>query len=257
MNLGDQLDELRYNILRDRSDLIAGDTDSFWSDETLLRYIKDAERRFARRVLCLRDGVTPQVTQIKLKNGVQTYPLDKSVFGVISANYTPVNGQRYDLQRSGHALIVQSSPNEAVVFDPVNPYATQLPPGDPLAYFTDETLVFAQQSRVTLSVYPPPATTQDGTILYLRVVRAPLKKYDLNSLGLESEIPEDYQLDVLRWAAYRAQSTWDGDAGAPVPASQHQAAFEDAVKKAVQELKRRMFAQMQFQFGANGYSWPR
>ena len=257
MNLEEQLDELRYNILRDRSDLIAGDDDSLWSDETLLRYIKDGERRFARQSMILRDSTTPEVTRVVLKNAVQTYPLHPSVLAVISARYTDASGTPYDLQRTGHAIVVQSSPIENLIFDPADPYTSELPPGPPLAYFTDETLVWARRATVTLSVYPVPSPTEDGTTLSIRVIRLPMTKYGLDCLDRESEIPEDYQLDVLEWAAFRAQRNWDGDAGAPTTAEQHRQAFEDAVAKATKEAKRKMYAGTQLAYGANGFTWPR
>lgn len=257
MTLDEQLHELRHNVLRDRSDLIAGDTDSLWSDETLLRYIGDAERRFARQSLILRDSTTPEVTQLKLKQGVQLYPLHPSVIAVISARYTDASGTPYDLNRSGHAIISQASPIETVIFDPSDPYTSQLPPGAPLAYFTDETLVYARQSRVTLSVYPIPSATEDGQMLSLRTIRLPTSKYTKDCLDRESEIPLDYQLDVLEWAAYRAQRTFDGDAGAPTNAEQHKTAFNEAVAAATREAKRKMFAGTSLAYGANGFTWTR
>src|SRR5437868_4498421 len=243
MTLGDLLSELRVNVLRDRSDLIAGDTDSLWSDETLLLYIKDAERRFARQTLIIRDSTTPEVVQVRMKSGVQTYPLHTSMLSVLTATYTAPNGPGpYDLQRSGHSLIFQSTPAEAMVWNPADPYTATLPPGPPLAYFTDETLVYARQSRVTLSLYPTPGANEDGQTVYLRVVRLPMGHYSKDCLDRESEIPEDYQLDVLEWAAYRAQRTFDGDAGAPTSADQHRQAFNEAVELAKTEVKRKLFA---------------
>jgi hypothetical protein len=258
MNLGEQLNELRFNVLRDRSDLIAGDSDSLWSDETLLLYIKDAERRFARQSLILRDSTTPQATQVRLKSGVQEYALHPSVIGVLSAQYTdPISKTPYDLQRSGHALVTQAAPVEVTFFDPLNPYSSMLPPGAPLAYFTDETLVYARQTRVTFNVYPIPSDNEDGQIVPLRVVRLPTTGYGRDCLDRESELPEDYQLDVLEWAAYRAQRTYDADAGAPTSADQHKAAFEDAVTQAKREAKRKMFVGTSIAYGANGFSWTR
>lgn len=252
MTLDDQLQELRNNILRDRSDLIAGDTDSLWSDETLLSYIKDAERRFARRALILRDSTTPEATQIKLKTGVATYPAHSSVIAVLSARY---DTNQYDLTRSGHALIGQSAPPEFLEFDPSVPYTVA--PGSPVAYYTDETLVFARQGGITVSVYPAPSAVEDGKILHLRTLRVPMVGYTMDDLARESELPEDYQLDVLEWAAYRAQRGWDGDAGAPVSADAHKAAFEESVTKAIQEVKRKMFANTGLRYGGNGFSWSR
>lgn len=259
MTLDEQLDELRSNVLRDTSDIIAGDTDSLWSDETLLRYIGDAERRFARQSLILRDSTTPEYTQIILKQGVQTYPLHRVALAVLSARYTDTSGNPYDLQRSGHALIAAQAPIEANSWEPAYPYSTQLPPGAPLAFFTDETLVYNRNSRMTLSVYPAPSAVEDGTILYLRTIRLPKSAYrnEENDLGSESELPEDYQLDVLEWAAYRAQRTFDGDAGAPTSADQHKKAFEEAVAAATREAKRKMFAETQLAYGSNGFTWTR
>jgi hypothetical protein len=259
MTLQEQLDELRYNVLRDNSDQIAGDSDSLWSDETLLRYIGDAERRFARQSLIIRDSTTPELTQVTLKNTVQMYPLHKTLLSVLSAHYVDANGSPYDLQRSGHALITQAQPVQALSWDIADPYSSQLPPGQPLAYFTDESLVYNRNSRMTLSVYPVPSPVQDGTTLFVRVIRLPMSGYRnvQTDLERESELPEDYQLDVLEWAAYRAQRTFDGDAGAPTSAEQHKQAFQEAVAAATREAKRKMFAESQFKYGANGFSWTR
>jgi len=259
MTLGEQLAELRFNVLRDRSNLIAGRPDSLWSDETLLRYIGDAERRFARRSLILRDSTTPEVTQVTLKQGVQTYPLHKVALAVISARYVNSVGNAYDLQRSGHALITQTTTLESLIWDPADPYSTVLPPGDPLAYFTDETLVYNRHAQMALSVYPVPDLPQDGTVLHLRTIRLPMSGYRNIDADLrrESEINEDYHLDVLEWAAYRAQRTFDGDAGAPTSAEEHKKAFLEAVVQATREAKRKLFAETQIRYGANGFSWER
>lgn len=254
MTLGDLLDELRNNVLRDRSDIIAGDTDSLWSDETLLRYIGDAERRFARQSLIIRDATTPQVTQVVLKNGVVTYPLHRSVLSVLSAKYST---NTFDMQRTGHALLLQSTPPEFLSFDPADPF--NYPPGPPIAFYTDETTVYATKQRVTMSVYPTPGPDQDGQIVYMRVARLPLTSYanTLDNLNCESDLPEDYQLDVLEWAAYRAQRTFDGDAGAPTSAEQHKKRFEEAVAEAQAEVKRKIFTNIGIHYGMNGFSWVR
>lgn len=252
MNLADQLSELRVNILRDRSDIIAGDTDSLWSDETLIRYIADAERRFARQTMCLRDSATPQVVQVKLKNGTKTYPLHTSVMSVISARY---GTKQSDLLRSGHAMVTIVPPSEYMSFSPIADY--QIPPSDPIAYYTDESLVFAQKGAVTFSVYPAPGPNQDGKLVYLRVARLPLTPYGIDCQERESEIAADYELDVLEWAAYRAQRTFDADAGAPTSAADHKKAFDDAVDACKRDLQSKMFANIGYRYGRNGFSWER
>lgn len=252
MNRGDQLNELRGNVLRDRSDLIAGDTDSLWTDETLLRYIKDGERRFARATLLIRDGHSPQYCQITLRESVREYAMHELVIGVISARAA---GQQTDLYRSGHALVQGPKTREILDFDIIsNDTATT---GAPQAIYTDETLVYASRGRVTVSVYPTPAADDAGTVLTARVVRLPKGDYALADLDEESEIPEDYQLDVLQWAAYRAQANHDGDAGSATSADRHEQAFDRAVARAIKETKRKVFVNTGLNYGQNGFAWER
>jgi hypothetical protein len=132
-----------------------------------------------------------------------------------------------------------------------------LPPSDPVAYYTDETLVYATQTRVTLGLFPKPGAEQAGNPINMRVVRLPMTGYGKDCLDRQSEIPEDYQLDVLEWAAYRAQRTWDGDAGAPTTSQDHLAAFNDAIEKARKETKSKMFANINFRYGRNGFTYTR
>lgn len=252
MNLGDKLKELRENILRDKSDLISGDSDRLWSDETLLRYIKQGERRFARQTLCLRDGTTAAATQVKLKSGVKTYQLHWSVVAVLSARY---DTDDYDLQRAGHAIVSQVAPPEFLNIDPSGAYT--LPPGRPSAYYTDETLVYAGQGRVTMSMYPVPGTDQEGKIVQLRVCRLPLNSYTTDALSQECEIPEDYELDPLQWAARLATMNHDGDAGSSVKSEKHEAAFNIAVQAATRDIRRKIFAQQSHRFGMGGFSYTR
>jgi hypothetical protein len=169
---------------------------------------------------------------------------------VLSARW---NTDTFDIQRSGHAILNQTTPAELFSFDPSLGFNAQ--PGRPVAFYTDETLVFAGQGKVTLSAYPVPSAAENDTTLYLRVIRSPVTEYTVNDLGTNSEIPEDYQLDCLEWAAYRALRHFDADAGASTPSEGHKKAFEEAVLNAHKELKRTMFANMPFRYGANGFSY--
>lgn len=252
MNLAEQLAELRNNILRDRSDLIAGDADSLWTDATLLSYIKDAEWRFARRTLILRDATTSATCRVVLANGVKTYALHESVIGVLSARY---DTDDFDLKRSGHAIVASYTPPEFLELNPAASYS--LPPGRPQAFFTDETLVYSGLNRVTMTLFPVPSATEGGKVVMLRVIRRPLTCYTSDNLERESEIPEDYQLDVLEWAAYRALRGFDSDAGSPTKADAHKAEFEEAILRAQNEMKRKAMVATGIRFGYNGFSWTR
>jgi hypothetical protein len=252
MNLGEQLKELRNNILRDKSDLIAGDSDSLWDDETLLSYIKDGERRFARRTLLLRDGNSGEFTTVQLREGERSYPLHKLVMSVVSARVT---GQQQDMTRCGRCLVQEGNPRSTLDFSQIaNNTATT---GLPTAYYTDETMVYAHRGVITLEVFPIPDAAAAGTVLNLRVVRLPKGGYTRNDLDRESEIPEDYQLDCLQWAAHRAQANFDADAGEPGDANRHYTAFENAVTAAIKETKRRMLAITGLNYGQNGFTWER
>jgi hypothetical protein len=252
VTLGDQLDELRTNILRDISALVAGDDDRMWSDETLLRYIGDAERRFARETMCLRDGTTPKLTRLTLRAGVKNYPLDDAVFAVVSAR---PDGRDYDLQRTGHALVQARELDTSITFDPAE--ASTLQPGAPLGFYTDETIVFGQEHKVTLSIYPAPDADAAGTVVNLRVIRVPCGGYTTGDLKRESEIPRDYQFDVLDWAAYRAKRNNDADIGATPNAADHKDAFEQSIARCKRDMRARMRVGTGLRYGANGFTWSR
>lgn len=254
MNLRDKLAELRNNILRDRSALIAGPRDTLWDDETLLRYIKDAERRFARQALVIKDATTAQYTQIKLKTGVSTYALNSLVLGILSARY---DTDTVDLARSGHSILYQNLPADYLTFDPST--AGILSPRRPIAYYTDETLVYANGNAVTLTVYPAPSATENGKTINLRVFRLPNTTYTVAALKKDEcgEIPEDYELDVLEWAAYRAQRNYDADGASLTTAESHKERFDAAVKEALKETRRKLFVPIRVQYGSNGFSYTR
>jgi hypothetical protein len=250
--LSDQLLELRNNILRDRSDIIAGDSDQLWTDETLIRYIGDAENRFCRRTMILRDSTTPEVCRVKLKQGQKLYKLHDSILALLSAKFGAAEN---DLSISGHSIVTGHVPNTYLNFNPTAPYT--IAPGTPVAVFTDEAEVYDRRAAVTLTTYPVPSATEDGQYINIRVVRKPLTKYSVNDLDRCSEVPDDYQLDVLEGAAWLAQRTWDSDAGSSTTADKHKANFEEAITRTLREMKRRAFVPMGFSYGQNGFSWER
>lgn len=252
MNLGELLYELRYNIIRDRSDQVDGTSDQLWTDATLVRYINEAQRRFARKALILRDGATPQCCLVQLAAGVNEYPLDPSVLGVLSARYA---GDTADLARAGHAQFDTYRTPDTYFFNPS--LLSSMPPGKPLAFGTDDYISSDDEGAtgvVTLRVFPVPAAPYLQT-LKLRVVRLPLNDFDVSDLSVAAELPEDHQIEMLDWAAYLALRIVDHDAGNPQRAAEFRASFEDHVKNARNEVMRKMFSPMQWGFGRNGFTW--
>ena len=280
MTLGDLLDTLRQDMLHDRSDQIDGDSDKLWSDTTLIRYINEAQRRFARRSLCIWDVMT--FTTVGYQ---ELYALDKSVMSVASARFMGngawINGvyvagaydtsvpplfvpapagtqllypDSGDLGRAGHSLLMTRDQVGKAFFD-VNALDRR-PPGKPLVFSTDETEVSTAGSAgaVSLRLYPIPSPAYVGPIS-IRVVRKPL--VDLTGENLEAipEIPEDYHLDMLDHAAYLALRIVDHELGDPARAAEFKQSFEAHVEEARVETLRKHFVPMVWGFGRNGFTY--
>lgn len=249
MDLEALLGELRGNVLRDDAEIASGPDDSLWSDETLVRYINDAQQQFARRTLALRDNSTPQVVEVALAAGIASYALHKSVLAVVSAAY---DTDTTDLARAGHSVFRTYAKEDPAWLDPST--AATWTPGRPRAYSTDETLDSDSKGSVTMVVYPTPTSTEEGKIIHLRVARLPLRRFDIETMDAECELEEDYQLDMLEWAAFRALMNSDID-GHKTEAKDHEARFMKATRDVRRDLMRKMRAPIRFQFGRNGFTW--
>lgn len=253
MTLGELLTYLREAILNDRSARLSGSNDYLWTDETLVININEAQARFCRRGLILRDGSTDEVTLVTLRTGQIEYPLHPTILGVLSAKRV---GQENDLTRVGHAALAGYRNLSNSWIDPADMH--RLPPGVTIAYSTDETLSDADTGafiQPVMRVYPAPTAAQDGQQIRLRVVRKPLQPFVASALTAVPEIPEDYHIAMLDWAAYLALRIVDDDAGAPKRAAEFAASFEAHVREARVEVMRKLFAPMGHDFGQGGWTW--
>lgn len=252
MKLSELLSELRLNILNDRSDRTSGDSDYLWTDETLVRYINEAQRRFARKSLIIRDGTTAEVVNVTLETDVDEYTLHPSILGVISAK---LPDEQNDLIRSGHSVFgraIQPTDNWDLSQQPLDTS------GKPLAFSTDEQIWEddnGSMSAVTMRVFPAPSSDYDGTVVKLRVVRMPLDPLTANNLGAVPEIPEDHHLEMLDWAAYLALRIVDQDAGNAKRAADFASTFEAHVQAARTMVMRKLFTPQPWGFGKAGWSW--
>lgn len=253
MELKELLMELRENILHDRSDRTSGNSDALWSDDTLLRYINEAHRRFAREGLVIRDG-TSAVTQVALQDGVAEYTLNPAILAVISARLA---GDTLDLQRTGHAHLDSRPMLGQSYFLPAAGTSRQ---GRPLVFTTDETLSQFGGSdpatAMTMRVYPVPDATVAGDIVQLRVVRMPLQSLRIG-INETLEIPEEHHLEMLDWSAYLALRIADIEAGSAELADSYRKSFEVHTRKAKQETMRKLFAPVGWSFGRGGWAWER
>ena len=253
MELKELLLELRENILHDRSDRTSGNADVLWSDDTLLRYINEAHRRFAREGLVIRDNTSPE-TQVTLLDGVSEYALHPAILAVISARLV---GDTTDLQRTGHAHLDSRTAPGQMYFTPSSGTPRQ---GRPLVFATDETLSQFGGSdpatAMTMRVYPVPDANTAGVVVQTRVVRMPLRELRFGETET-LEIPEEHHLEMLDWAAYLALRIADIDAGDAQRSAGFRQSFEIHVKEARQATMRKLFAPAGWSFGNGGWTWER
>ena len=253
MNLRELLHELRDNILHDRSHQIAGNaSDLLWDDETLVRYINEAQEKMAREALLIRDNTTPEVVWLQTKAFEKEYTLHPSVVAVISAK---CQHDRMDLARAGHSQFNTYRMPDPYFFDPSS--MSTLPPGKIMAYDTDEGVSpdsNGSMGVMQFRVYPIPDPIHAQAI-HLRVCRKPLRPFTVGDWELAAEIPREHHLDMLSWSAYLALRIVDLDAGAPDRAADFKQDFETHVAEARKVVMRKLFAPAQWGFGRNGFSW--
>lgn len=253
MYLRDLLYHLRRNILRDWSDRVdsVSDDDRLWSDQSLVDWINEAQRRLARKTLILRDAAPSDKTRVVLRSGVSQYTLDPDVFAVISARY---GADERDMTRIGHDEFNRTPSTAWSWYDPR--WSATLPAGRPMIYEMEETLASdAGETHVApvMRIYPTPNGDVAGTTIALRIARAP-RRLTLDDLDMSCEIPEDYQIEMLSWAAYRALSIVDMDQGAPERAQAFRAQFDIMCREARRETARKMFAGNKWRFRAGAYT---
>lgn len=246
MNLRDLLGELRRNVLRDASTAANGRDvdDALWTDDSLLLYLRDAEEKFVTRTLCLRDSITPAVTEITLVEGQSDYALDQRVIACMSALYdgrTQLARANYNTRYGADAAITPNSPR-------VEPqYA-----GTPRLFYTDKDTGY-------IGFSPTPSADAAGKVVRLQVSRLPLNPLTKTNLDAEPEIPSEWHLDLVEWGAWRALRNHDADIdGDPANisivmarASSHKKRFEEAMAECNRRMKYLTTQHVEFGVRAN------
>ena len=231
MKLSELLGELRQSILRDVSDAVGAANDgAIWTDEVLVRYINEAQNKFATMTCILRDETTPAITQFTLVEGQEQYTLDDRVVAILGARVG-----RLHLSRATYGALFS---NRGDTF-PGYARMDRGSPGTPRSFYTDR-----ETGRVGL--YPAPDASWAGQVVQLRVARKPLKPLQYKDLDAVPEINEDYQLDILEWAAWRALRNHDTDGENMAKASAHKTQFMAAVKELSRQAKRLLAQDIQF-----------
>lgn len=258
MQLGELLSELRGQLLRDKSDQVAGSAnDQLWDDDTLVRYIRQAENKFASLTSCIRDSTTADCCQLKLVVGQDKYSLHPSVLAVMSARYP---GDNADLARAGHEALNTYFEPDRRYFNTT--YIAGANPGKILAFTTDEGMAEDDNgsfNAIEFTSYPKVGAGYDKT-LALRVIRLPMQILDKSNLSMRLEIPARYHMDILDWAGYLALRGPDLDVAGgdgKGTADKLRASFMQTVKDCNRDMKRRMFSPLTWGFGRNGFSYER
>lgn len=230
MIVSEMLEELRESILRDVTDALSADeVDLLWSDRALLRYLNDGYFRFCERSRILEDATTPEVCEVLLVAGQQDYPLHKSILHVASAVY---DGRA--LKRAG----VATAHNEP---DEVSHLTASM-----TANYAGVTAFVPDYNVGTFRVLGRPTDADAGNKVQLRVQRLPLEPINESNIELIPEVPEQYHLDLIEWAAFRALRNHDADAEFMAKASAHSTRFERAVEEAKETHRRRTFTGIPF-----------
>ena len=256
MNLGQLLSELRINMLRDASQQVAGSSDQLWSDATLVGYINEGIYEIARETKCLRDASNPDICQFTTVGNQEFYQLDERVLGILSVR---MSGDQADLARAGHNDLDTYHQPDTYYFDPSQ--LSTLQPGKPMAFSTDEGVYTSgdgTMSSIQLRLFPVPSSTYAGIMGNMRVVRLPLMPLTLANPTQSPEIPRNYHMKVLDYAAWLALRGADLDiAGGDAMgrARYFKASFDNWTASLKRDLQTKMFKPAQWAFGRNGMTW--
>lgn len=219
------LSELQGNILRDTSHAVRGQGSSNWNPASLVAYLSEAADIMAEETHCIMDASTPEVTEIALEEGVDTYDLHEKVISVYSVRV----GHRTTGRRLKSATTSAMEDGSSDVLTDVPRRLIGASDGKPYAFAVDE-------ATGVLRVYPTPGAKQDQEVLYLRVARLPLKAMEVPVDGdpdtdVEPEVPSMRHMALCDWAAYRALRNHDTDVEDIPKASTHRNEWERTIAR--------------------------
>lgn len=176
-----------------------------WSDTRLTSWLSEGQDKFCERTGYFSDKVTYFVTTIL---GQQDYAIDPRIVSLRSV----WDGNRQLIDAAGKTF------SDADFLD------TQIQ--SPVHYRTD-----LQTGFIT---FFEPVTA--GIILTLRVHRR--SKVALNVAGAQPEIPEEFQLALTEYAAYKAFGDHDKELQDPVKARDHYENFKVYIKDGSRSYRR-------------------
>lgn len=230
------------SMLDDRVEQLSGESDELITDETLVIWLNEAQRRLCREAWVLEDTVSPECCEVPLVENKTDYVLHPSVLGV---KYMRLSDSDVDLLRVGYEdnRIHPTSAAYDPEFWDVN-VASLESAGRPTRWSAD---VGTKMIRVRAK----PDESASALKLKMAVVRMPLKELDEKKLSVEPEIPAEFHLDLADFAAGKACSGANVDADMQRKGAAWLRSFEDRIKAAART--RRRFQQSQPQFRPRGW----
>lgn len=242
MKLSELLAHVGGVMLDDRTDMLSGSPDQLFSDETIVRYLNEAEKFLCRRAWVLTDDETPAVCQITLATGVAEYALHKSVLFVKTARLADSD---VDLTRAGYDdnRLRTGDINSPDYWD-VNSALTDTP-GRPSVFSTDSGVRKIRFGRV-------PSSTENGLKVNLSVVRLPLIPLDVSDQEAEPEVDEDHHMLLATYAAGKCLQNPNIDAELRSQGREWVSEFYAAVRDARRDNLALQQSMPQFRFGGWG-----
>jgi hypothetical protein len=241
MKTSELIEHVAKDMLDDRAALVEGASDRLFSDEKVLRYLNEAERKLCRDALVLEDLATPSVCEIQLIEDRTDYPFHKSILQVKSVR---LSDSDLDLLRVGYNDN-RIWPITSVVdpdFWDVN-LALVETPGRPQRYSVD------MGTRIIRVRRKPDA---DAALLKLKlaVMRMPVVPMTIDDPDKQPEVPEEHHLDLTLYAAGSCLTkTADIDAELRTLGQRWMNEFQEVVDKAKRDKQRRQMSMPQFRFG--------
>ncbi len=227
MKLSELLAYTAKEYLDDRTDLLDGEPDEIWKDETIVRYFNEAEKRLCRRAWALVDLGHPTAGTIVLATGKATYKLHPSVLYVYKA--TP-SDEEVPLGRASDEQLTAQRPPDVDFWD-VN-RTSVVTPGRPLAISTDT------GTRI-MTVSPTPSSVENGLRVILKVARMPICPLTLEKPDASPEVDEAWHQEVLcMYAAGKCLTHPNVDATAKTEGARLLAQVEATIREAKQERLR-------------------
>lgn len=196
-----------------------------WGDPEVVSYIIQSEAEACERAHLIIDDTTPAICLLPIQVGLAKYSLDEKVLLIKRVLYGSSGTSSYELKQRTRSRLDEESPG------------WQNRSGTPWAFICEDNGEF--------TIVPPPIGTAgtDGVLstsgtagtAFLQVSRLPVNTLTLNStagsgtagLGITyPEIPSQYHMRMLYWAAHLAFLKNDSETFNLAKADKYEALFE-------------------------------